>query len=107
MVLWNHGGSADSIHQQGFPWTVNILSPASSYLAGIPDLVLQTNPAASRLAVLHSSTGSFSSSVAEGAMKRRHPNWESKSSSTRHSTRQRPTSPVCSCASKHPTPTCW
>ena len=70
VVLWNHGGSADSIHQQGFKWTVNILSPASDYLAGVPDLVLQTNPAATSLAVIHSSTGSFSSSVAEGAMKR-------------------------------------
>ena len=70
VTLWNHGGSADSIHQQGFQWTVNILSPASDYLTGAPDLVLQTNPAAASLAVLHSSTGSFSSSVAEGAIKR-------------------------------------
>ena len=67
VVLWNHGGSADNIHQQGFRWTVNILSPASDYLSGIPELVLQTNPAAMRLAIVHSSTGSFSRSVAIGA----------------------------------------
>ena len=70
VVLWNHGGSADSIHQQGFRWTVNILSPASDYLKGVAELVLQTNPAASRLALVHSSTGAFSPSVADGAAKR-------------------------------------
>ena len=68
IVLWNHGGSADTIHQQGFHRTVNILSPASDYLAGVPEVVLQTNPAATRLAVLHSSTGAFSHSVATGAI---------------------------------------
>ena len=67
VVLWNHGGSADSIHQQGFRWTVNVLSPASDYLTGVPELVLQTNPAAERLAIVHSSTGAFSRSVAQGA----------------------------------------
>ena len=67
VVLWNHGGSADSIHQQGFRWTVNILSPASDYLTGVPELVLHTNPAATRLAIVHSSTGAFSRSVAQGA----------------------------------------
>ena len=67
VVLWNHGGSADSIHQQGFRWTVNILSPAGDYLTGVPELVLQTNPAAERLAIVHSSTGAFSRSVAQGA----------------------------------------
>ena len=70
VVLWNHGGSADAIHQHRFRWPVNILSPASDYLAGIPDLILQTNPAASRLAVLHSSTGAFSRSVANGAIEK-------------------------------------
>ena len=67
VVLWNHGGSADSIHQQGFRWTVNVLSPAGDYLTGVPELVLQTNPAAERLAIVHSSTGAFSRSVAQGA----------------------------------------
>ena len=67
VVLWNHGGSADNIHQQGFRWTVNILSPASDYLTGVPELVLHTNPAATRLAIVHSSKGAFSRSVAQGA----------------------------------------
>ena len=70
IVLWNHGGSADTIHQQGFHWTVNILSPASDYLAGVPEVVLQTNPAATRLAVLHSSTSAFSRSVVTGAIEK-------------------------------------
>ena len=70
VVLWNHGGSADNIHQQGFRWTVNILSPASDYLTGVPELVLHTNPAATRLAIVHSSTGAFSRSVAQGAVEK-------------------------------------
>ena len=69
-VLWNHGGSADSIHQQGGRWTVSILSPASRYLTGIADLARQADPGASRAAFLHSSSGAFSRWVVQGAAQR-------------------------------------
>ena len=70
VTLWNHGGSADAILEQGYRWTVSILSPASQYLVGAVDFVLQADPSARRAAFIHSSTGAFSRSVAEGAAKR-------------------------------------
>ena len=66
-VLWNHGGASDRIYQQGYRWVVGVLSPASSYLHGVVDLVREMDPHASRLAVLRSQRGSFSLQVASGA----------------------------------------
>lgn len=66
-ALWNHGGASDRIYQQGYHWVVGVLSPASSYLHGIIDLVRELDPKASRLAVLRSERGSFPAQVALGA----------------------------------------
>ena len=68
-LLWNQGGASDAIHQQGNPWVVSILSPASEYLAGLPALVRQSNPRACRLAIIRAATGSFSQAVSDGMEK--------------------------------------
>ena len=65
-VLWNHGGAADQIYAQGFRWVVGVLTPASKYLHGVVDLVKERDPGPRRMAILHSSRGSFSPSVASG-----------------------------------------
>ena len=65
-VLWNHGGSADVIHQGGLHWVVGVLSPASQYLQGAVDLLREADPGAGKVAILQSATGSFSASVANG-----------------------------------------
>ena len=66
-VLWNHGGASDQIYRQGFQWVVGILSPASSYLHGVIDLVRERDPGARRVAILQSSRGSFPEAVVSGA----------------------------------------
>lgn len=66
-VLWNHGGASDQIWSRGFYWVIGVLSPASGYLLGVIDLVKEKDPAARRVAILHSSTGTFSPAVALGA----------------------------------------
>lgn len=65
-VLWNHGGASDGINQQGYHWTVSILTPASRYLHGVIDLVRDRDPEAHRVAILHSVRGSFPETVASG-----------------------------------------
>ena len=65
-LLWNQGGASDAIHQQGNPWVVGILSPASEYLAGLPLLVRQSDPKASRLAIIRAATGAFPQAVSDG-----------------------------------------
>ena len=65
-VLWNHGGASDGINQQGYRWTVSILTPASTYLHGVIGLVTETDPEAHRLAILYSVRGSFPKTVASG-----------------------------------------
>ena len=66
-VLWNHGGASDQIYAQGFRWVVGILTPASRYLLGVIDLVKERDPAARKVAILHSNRGSFPVAVASGA----------------------------------------
>ena len=65
-VLWNHGGASDQIYRQGFRWVAGILTPASRYFLGVIDLVKEIDPGARRVAVLHSSKGSFPVAVASG-----------------------------------------
>jgi len=65
-LLWNQGGASDAIHLQGNPWIVGILSPASEYLAGLPALVRQSDPRASRLAIIRAATGAFPQAVSDG-----------------------------------------
>ena len=65
-VLWNHGGASNQIYSKGFRHIVGILTPASQYLLGIIDLVKNRDPEARRVAILHSSRGSFPVAVASG-----------------------------------------
>ncbi len=68
-LLWNQGGASDAIHQEGNPWVVGILSPASEYLAGLPLLVRQSDPKACRLAIIRAATGAFPRAVSDGMEK--------------------------------------
>ena len=68
-LLWNQGGASDGIHQKGNRWVVGILSPASEYLAGLPLLVRQSDPKASRLAIIRANTGAFPQAVCDGMEK--------------------------------------
>ncbi len=65
-VLWNHGGASDQIYSKGYRWVVGVLTPASRYLHGLVDLVRKRDPGPRRVAILHSSRGSFPESVASG-----------------------------------------
>ena len=50
-LLWNQGGASDSVYQQGYRWTVGILTPASRYLIGLLPMVRQADPSAGSVAV--------------------------------------------------------
>jgi branched-chain amino acid transport system substrate-binding protein len=65
-LLWNQGGAADSIYQQGYRWVVGILTPASEYLSGLAPLVREAAPDASTLAILRSASGAFPRAVSSG-----------------------------------------
>ena len=65
-VLWNHGGAADTIYEQGFAWTVGILSPASRYFVGALDLVRSLDPTARRVALVGAVGSEFASAVLAG-----------------------------------------
>lgn len=64
-VLWNHGGATDKTADMD--WVVNVLTPASRYFHGVIDLTIERMPHANRVAIVHSSRGSFPRSVATGA----------------------------------------
>ena len=65
-VLWNHGGASDRIHEQGFRRCVGILAPASHYMVGLVDLLLERDPRPRRVAILHARRGTFPGAVASG-----------------------------------------
>ena len=65
VVLWNHSGSADQIFDAGFRLLVGIISPASSYLASILELVRANDPVARNVALVSAETG-FAQDVANG-----------------------------------------
>lgn len=65
-VLWNHGGASDRIYEQGFRWCVGVLAPASRYLVGLVDLLLDRDPRPRRVVILHAQRGTFPAAVAAG-----------------------------------------
>ena len=69
-LLWNQGGASDRVYQQGYRWTVGILTPASGYLTGLLPLVRQTDPSATTVALVRASTGEFPKSVCSGVAER-------------------------------------
>lgn len=65
-LLWNQGGASDRVYQQGYRWTVGILTPASRYLVGLLPLVRQADPSADSVALIRASTGEFPRAVCSG-----------------------------------------
>ena len=62
-VLWNQGGAADNIYQQGFDWTVGVLSPASGYLSGLLPLIQQTDVSIASIGIIRAYPGAFPHAV--------------------------------------------
>ncbi len=58
-VHWNQGGASDNIYQQGFSWTVGVLTPASGYLEGFLSLARQVDPSAARVGIIRAYPGAF------------------------------------------------
>jgi branched-chain amino acid transport system substrate-binding protein len=63
MILWNHGGASDEIHQKGHRRVIGVLTPASRYLLPVLDRLGNVH----RVAVVHAETG-FSRQVADGVL---------------------------------------
>jgi branched-chain amino acid transport system substrate-binding protein len=66
-VLWNHGGSSDTIMQQGFHWLVNLPTPASRYFAGLFTCLAGFLSNEDRVAIVQRRRGAFAAEVAMGA----------------------------------------
>ena len=65
-LIWNQGGASDDVYNQGYHWTVGILTPANRYLSGLLPMVRQFDTSASTVALIRASTGEFSKSVCAG-----------------------------------------
>lgn len=62
-VIWNHGSA--SLKHQDFPRVINVISPASSYFTGLLQAVRASDPVASTVTCLHTTT-SFGRDIAAG-----------------------------------------
>lgn len=66
-VIWNHGGATARLARPAYPRLVNVVSPASRYLAAVLEtLVAEGLGEGSRVVIVHVDTG-FGREVAEGA----------------------------------------
>ncbi len=65
IVMVSHGGASDSIFQQGYKYIVQTLSKATSYMAGIVDLIAEKDPNA-KLAFIYENAP-FAATVMKGA----------------------------------------
>jgi branched-chain amino acid transport system substrate-binding protein len=66
-VLWNHGGASDEIHERYPKACIGVLSPASTYLAAVLDMIEGVAPPVLRVALVHGETG-FGAEVARGVL---------------------------------------
>jgi branched-chain amino acid transport system substrate-binding protein len=66
MLYLDHGGASDHIFQQGFQYIVQSIGPASRYHVGTLDLIRQTDPKATRVALAYEND-EFAQAVMEGA----------------------------------------
>lgn len=67
-VVWNHGGATAALVRPAYPRVVNVVSPASRYLAAVLDVMASEGLAAgSQVVILHADTG-FGREAAEGAV---------------------------------------
>src|SRR5437763_11271342 len=65
-VIWNHGGATSQLKRPAFPQVINVLSPASTYFAGVLQAVHAFDPTAVVVSLFHSTSG-FGRDVAAGA----------------------------------------
>jgi branched-chain amino acid transport system substrate-binding protein len=66
-VVWNHGGATSQLARPAFPHVINVLSPASTYFAGVLQAVRAFDPNAATVSLFHTTT-SFGRDVAAGAV---------------------------------------
>ena len=62
-TLWNQGGAADEVYEQGYQGVVGVLTPAAEYLRGLLPLVQATDAAARTVGIIRSSRGAFPRAV--------------------------------------------
>src|SRR2546423_5354082 len=67
-VVWDHGGATSQLSRPAFPQVINVISPASTYFAGVLEAVRVTDPSAATVTILHTDRG-FGQDVAAGATK--------------------------------------
>jgi len=65
IVLWNHGGASDEIHARHPGSCVGVLSPASTYLVAVLEMMEAVAPPVRRIALFQAQTG-FAAEVARG-----------------------------------------
>ncbi len=65
-LLWNHGGASSRLVRPSFAHVINVLSPASTYFAGVLQAIHSSDPTARTVSLFHSTTG-FGRDVARGA----------------------------------------
>ena len=66
-VIWNHGGATSQLARPAFPHVINVLSPASTYFAGVLQAVHAFDPGATTVSLFHTTSG-FGRDVASGAI---------------------------------------
>ncbi len=67
-LIWNHGGASSRLARPSFPQVINVLSPASTYFAGVLQAIHASDPTARTVSLFHSTTG-FGRDVATGAQR--------------------------------------
>jgi branched-chain amino acid transport system substrate-binding protein len=67
-LIWNHGGASSRLGRPSFPQVINVLSPASTYFAGVLHAIHSSDPTARTVSLFHSTTG-FGRDVSAGAMR--------------------------------------
>ncbi len=70
-VIWNHSGATSQLARPAFPQIINVLSPASTYFAGVLQAVHVFDPKAMTVSLFHSTSG-FGRDVATGAVAEAH-----------------------------------
>ncbi len=68
-VILSHGGASDAIFAKGYRYVVQVLSPASLYLASALDFLASTGDRDIKIALIYEDAA-FAKSVAEGAKKK-------------------------------------
>ena len=66
-VIWNHSGATSQLARPAFPQVINVLSPASTYFAGVLQAVHAFDPKVMTVSLFHSTSG-FGRDVATGAV---------------------------------------